>query len=96
MLSARELEDLDMGARERVTDVHLPHVAGLPAELPPLFAAAALASCQIQFLSKFLLQMLKVEMVAASQQPPTPLHKERLPNGFSSTWTSLYVLRPGL
>ena len=41
VLSARELEDLDMGARERVTDVHLPHVAGLPAELPPLFAAAA-------------------------------------------------------
>ena len=41
VLSARELEDLDMGARERVTDLHLPHIAQLPKELPPLFAAAA-------------------------------------------------------
>jgi 2,4-dienoyl-CoA reductase-like NADH-dependent reductase (Old Yellow Enzyme family) len=37
----RQREDLEMGYRERVTDVHLPHVAGLPRVLPPLFAAAA-------------------------------------------------------
>ena len=40
-LSPRELEALDRGARERVTDVHLPHVRDLPRTLPPLFAAAA-------------------------------------------------------
>jgi 2,4-dienoyl-CoA reductase-like NADH-dependent reductase (Old Yellow Enzyme family) len=37
----RELDDLRMGYRERVTDMHLPHVAALPSTLPPLFAAAA-------------------------------------------------------
>ena len=41
ILSEREREDLDVGYRERVTDVHLPHVASLPAVLPGLFAAAA-------------------------------------------------------
>jgi 2,4-dienoyl-CoA reductase-like NADH-dependent reductase (Old Yellow Enzyme family) len=40
-LSPRELEALDRGARERVTDVHLPHVKDLPRTLPGLFADAA-------------------------------------------------------
>ena len=40
ILDARELESLQFGARERVTDVHLPHVRELPRTLPPLFAAA--------------------------------------------------------
>jgi 2,4-dienoyl-CoA reductase-like NADH-dependent reductase (Old Yellow Enzyme family) len=41
VLSARELEDVRMGARERVTDTHLPHVRELPRALPELFARAA-------------------------------------------------------
>jgi 2,4-dienoyl-CoA reductase-like NADH-dependent reductase (Old Yellow Enzyme family) len=41
VLSQRELEDLERGYRERVTDVQLPHVAELPRVLPPLFADAA-------------------------------------------------------
>ena len=41
VLSARELEALRYGARERVTDVHLPHVQELPKLLPDLFAGAA-------------------------------------------------------
>jgi len=41
VLTARELESLRMGYRERVTDVHLPHVRELPRVLPGLFAAAA-------------------------------------------------------
>lgn len=41
VLSPREFEDLTYGYRERVTDMHLPHVRALPATLPPLFAAAA-------------------------------------------------------
>ncbi|MEZ4365588.1 MAG: NADH:flavin oxidoreductase [Kofleriaceae bacterium] len=41
VLTTRELEDLSRGARERVTDVHLPHIRELPAVLPGLFAAAA-------------------------------------------------------
>jgi 2,4-dienoyl-CoA reductase-like NADH-dependent reductase (Old Yellow Enzyme family) len=40
-LSAREWEALQMGARERVTDTHLPHVRDLPRTLPGLFARAA-------------------------------------------------------
>lgn len=40
-LPPRELESLRMGQRERVTDVHLPHVRELPRVLPGLFAAAA-------------------------------------------------------
>jgi 2,4-dienoyl-CoA reductase-like NADH-dependent reductase (Old Yellow Enzyme family) len=40
VLTRRELEDLRMGARERVTDVHLPHIRELPQVLPELFAAA--------------------------------------------------------
>jgi dimethylglycine catabolism A len=41
VLSARELEDLERGYRERVTDTHLPHIAELPKVLPGLFADAA-------------------------------------------------------
>jgi 2,4-dienoyl-CoA reductase-like NADH-dependent reductase (Old Yellow Enzyme family) len=41
VLSARELESLRMGYRERVTDLHLPHIRDLPGVLPGLFAAAA-------------------------------------------------------
>jgi 2,4-dienoyl-CoA reductase-like NADH-dependent reductase (Old Yellow Enzyme family) len=41
VLTPRELEDLRFGARERVTDLHLPHVRALPAVLPGLFADAA-------------------------------------------------------
>ena len=41
LLSPRELEALQMGYRERVTDTHLPHIADLPNQLPSLFAAAA-------------------------------------------------------
>ncbi|HEX2686516.1 MAG TPA: NADH:flavin oxidoreductase [Kofleriaceae bacterium] len=41
VLSARELEDLERGYRERVTDTHLPHIRELPQVLPGLFADAA-------------------------------------------------------
>ncbi|MDE2612151.1 MAG: hypothetical protein KGL78_01815 [Burkholderiales bacterium] len=41
VLDARELEALRMGARERVTDLHLPHIRALPQVLPDLFAGAA-------------------------------------------------------
>ncbi len=41
VLDERELEDLRRGYRERVTDVHLPHVRDLPLVLPGLFADAA-------------------------------------------------------
>ncbi|MDX2090875.1 MAG: NADH:flavin oxidoreductase [Kofleriaceae bacterium] len=41
VLSARELEDLERGFRERVTDTHLPHIRDLPKVLPGLFADAA-------------------------------------------------------
>jgi 2,4-dienoyl-CoA reductase-like NADH-dependent reductase (Old Yellow Enzyme family) len=41
VLSPRELEALDFGHRERVTDLHLPHIRALPEVLPGLFAAAA-------------------------------------------------------
>lgn len=41
VLTARELESLRMGYRERVTDTHLPHIRDLPAVLPGLFADAA-------------------------------------------------------
>jgi len=42
VLSPRELEDLTFGARERVTDLHVPHVHDLPDTLPAIFAAAAI------------------------------------------------------
>jgi len=41
VLSARELESLRRGYRERVTDVDLPHIRDLPNVLPDLFADAA-------------------------------------------------------
>ncbi len=41
LLDERELHALQHGARERVTDTHLPHIATLPGVLPPIFAAAA-------------------------------------------------------
>lgn len=41
VLSERELSSLEFGARERVTDLHLPHIRELPTALPTLFAGAA-------------------------------------------------------
>ena len=41
VLTDRELEALDYGYRERVWDVHLPHIRELPQVLPGLFAEAA-------------------------------------------------------
>ncbi len=41
MLTARELEALDYGERERVIDTQLPHIEELPRVLPGLFADAA-------------------------------------------------------
>jgi 2,4-dienoyl-CoA reductase-like NADH-dependent reductase (Old Yellow Enzyme family) len=41
VLSPRELEALNFGYRERVTDTHLDHIRNLPQELPTIFAAAA-------------------------------------------------------
>ena len=41
VLAPRELEALEFGLRERVTDMHLPHIRELPKVLPPIFAAAA-------------------------------------------------------
>ena len=42
ILTPRELESLQKGYRERVTDMHLPHIRDLPRALPELFAEAAL------------------------------------------------------
>jgi 2,4-dienoyl-CoA reductase-like NADH-dependent reductase (Old Yellow Enzyme family) len=41
VLTPAELEALDFGYRERITDTHLDHIRSLPAMLPPLFADAA-------------------------------------------------------
>jgi 2,4-dienoyl-CoA reductase-like NADH-dependent reductase (Old Yellow Enzyme family) len=41
VLTPAELEALDYGYRERITDLHLEHVRSLPAVLPQLFADAA-------------------------------------------------------
>jgi dimethylglycine catabolism A len=41
VLDRRELNSLEFGARERVTDTHLDHIRDLPAQLPMLFANAA-------------------------------------------------------
>jgi 2,4-dienoyl-CoA reductase-like NADH-dependent reductase (Old Yellow Enzyme family) len=41
VLTARELESLDYGDRERVGDLHLPHIRDLPRILPGLFAESA-------------------------------------------------------
>lgn len=42
ILPDREFENMTRGARERVTDTHLSHIAALPDVLPDLFAKAAL------------------------------------------------------
>ena len=41
VLNERELESLQFGYRERVTDTELPHIKELPAVLPGIFAEAA-------------------------------------------------------
>ena len=41
ILTPMELEALNFGYRERVTDTHLEHIRRLPQELPGIFAAAA-------------------------------------------------------
>jgi 2,4-dienoyl-CoA reductase-like NADH-dependent reductase (Old Yellow Enzyme family) len=41
VLAPRDRETLEFGYRERVWDLHLPHVRELPRVLPPLFAEAA-------------------------------------------------------
>jgi dimethylglycine catabolism A len=41
VLDEREVEALDFGHRERVTDLHLAHIRELPVRLPELFAAAS-------------------------------------------------------
>jgi 2,4-dienoyl-CoA reductase-like NADH-dependent reductase (Old Yellow Enzyme family) len=41
VLDPRELESLERGYRERVTDLHLPHIRELPRVLPSLFSDAA-------------------------------------------------------
>ena len=49
VLTARELEDLDRGFRERVTDTHLPFIAELPQVLPTMFADAAARAVEAGF-----------------------------------------------
>ena len=49
VLSEREWESLHYGDRERMTDMHLPHIRELPAQLPGLFAAAARRALQAGF-----------------------------------------------
>jgi 2,4-dienoyl-CoA reductase-like NADH-dependent reductase (Old Yellow Enzyme family) len=41
VLDPREIEAMDFGLRERVTDMAAPHIRDLPQVLPPIFAAAA-------------------------------------------------------
>ncbi len=49
VLTAREFETLQMGYRERVTDMDLPHIRELPQVLPDLFADAAERAKQAGF-----------------------------------------------
>ena len=49
VLPRRELEDLERGARERVTDVDAPHLRDLPQSLPILFAAAGERAQRVGF-----------------------------------------------
>lgn len=49
VLDPRERESLDRGHRERVTDLHLPHIRALPQVLPGLFAAAAVRAREAGF-----------------------------------------------
>ncbi len=48
-LTRREFEAYAYGYRERVTDVHLPHIAELPQTLPGLFADAAVRAREAGF-----------------------------------------------
>jgi 2,4-dienoyl-CoA reductase-like NADH-dependent reductase (Old Yellow Enzyme family) len=48
-LTAGEYEALQFGYRERVTDMHLPHIRSLPQVLPSLFADAAARACAAGF-----------------------------------------------
>ncbi|MCZ8131760.1 MAG: NADH:flavin oxidoreductase [Steroidobacteraceae bacterium] len=49
VLTPRELEALDRGARQRVTDVDVEEIARLPETLPVLFAAAAVRARECGF-----------------------------------------------
>ncbi len=49
ILTAREHDDLSMGARDRITDTHLPHILDLPRILPAAFADAARRAEQAGF-----------------------------------------------
>ncbi len=49
VLSPRERDDLFFGYRERVGDLHLPHIRALPEVLPQLFASAARRAEQAGF-----------------------------------------------
>jgi 2,4-dienoyl-CoA reductase-like NADH-dependent reductase (Old Yellow Enzyme family) len=49
VLDARELDSLEFGARERVTDTHLAHIRDLPRQLPTLFSDAARRARQAGF-----------------------------------------------
>lgn len=49
VLAARELEAFDRGYRERIGDLHLPHVRDLPFSLPGLFAAATARAASAGF-----------------------------------------------
>ena len=49
VLTERELESLEFGYRERVTDMDLPHVRDLPGVLPDLFANASLRAQEAGF-----------------------------------------------
>jgi 2,4-dienoyl-CoA reductase-like NADH-dependent reductase (Old Yellow Enzyme family) len=49
VLNERELESLRFGYRERVTDMHLPHIRELPKALPSIFADAARRAREVGF-----------------------------------------------
>ena len=49
VLHRREVEDLEYGARERVTDLDAPHIRDLPKALPDLFAAAGERAARVGF-----------------------------------------------
>jgi 2,4-dienoyl-CoA reductase-like NADH-dependent reductase (Old Yellow Enzyme family) len=49
ILDKRELEALDFGYRERVTDEHLAQIRSLPSQLPSLFAHAARRARECRF-----------------------------------------------
>ncbi len=49
VLSASELEALNLGARERITDMQHPQIAALPLAHPGLFAVSAARARQAGF-----------------------------------------------